>query len=64
MLNSLCNYSEDCKESQLQPQLCYKDTAGYMDSSNPIVGGHFGFSQRWTWTKNRKFIDMKGPIVL
>ena len=47
MLDGLCNYSEDCKESQQQSQLYYKDTAGYMDSSDPILGGNFGLTQRW-----------------
>ena len=62
MLDGLCNYSEDCKESQQQSQLYYKDTAGYMDSSDPIVGGNFGLTQRWGWTKDGKSIDMEGPL--
>ena len=33
-----------------------------MDSSDPIVGGNFGLTQRWEWTKDGKSIDMEGPL--
>lgn len=62
MLDVLCSYSEDCKESQLQPQLYYKDTAGYMDSLDPVIGGNIGLNQRWEWTKDGRSVDMEGPL--
>ena len=61
-LNTILYFSEDAKESQLQSQLYYKDTAGFMNSSNPTAGGNFGLTQRWTWTKDGKCVDMEGPV--
>ena len=62
MLDVLCNYSEDCKESQLQPQLYYKDTCGYMDATDTAIGGNGGLTQRWNFTKDGKSVDMEGPL--
>ena len=61
-LNTLLNFSEDAKESHLQSQMFYKDTAGFMDSTDPTIGGNAGFNRRWIWTNNGKCVDMEGPI--
>ena len=61
-LNTLLNFSEDAKESHLQTQMYYKDTAGYMNSTDPVVGGNMGLAQRWNLTKTGKCVDMEGPI--
>ncbi len=57
----LLNYSEDSKESQLQTQLYYKDTAGFMHDSQ-LDNGNIGLSYRWNWTKNGQSVDMEGPL--
>ena len=46
MCDGALNYSEDTKESQLQSQLFYKDTPGYMDVIEPLLGGNAGLTQR------------------
>ncbi len=61
-LSTLLCFSEDAKESQLQSQLYYKDTAGFLDSTDATIGGNFGLTQRWNWTKDGKCVDMEGPI--
>ena len=58
----LLNYSEDSKESQLQTQLYYKDTAGFMDSADPLLGGNFGLTQRCRYTQDGQSVDMEGPL--
>ena len=56
--------SEDSAESQIQTQGFYKDTAGYMNSTNPSLGGNFGLTQRYMWTKDGNCFDMEGPLLV
>ena len=62
ILDVLTNYSEDSKETQLQSQLYFKDTASYMESCDPVLGGNFGLTQRFLWTKDGQTMDMEGPL--
>ena len=55
-------HSEDSKETQMQTQGYYKDTAGYMDSTDPVMGGNFGLTQRFIWTKDGHSFDMEGCV--
>lgn len=54
--------SEDAVESQLQCQGFYKDTAGYMDATEPTLGGNAGLARRYLWTKDGHSYDLEGPI--
>ena len=62
MADVLLNYSEDSKESQLQSQLFYKDTAGFMDDAAGNNSGNFGLLERWLATNDGKSVDMEGPL--
>ena len=62
LLDVLLNYSEDAKESQLQSQLYYKDSAFFMDNTDPILGGNFGLTERFVATKDGGSIYLEGPL--
>ena len=61
MIDTLLKFEEDPKDTQLQSQLFFKDTAGYMDS-NVSDGGNLGLIQRDALTNKGQYIDMEGPI--
>ena len=52
------------KQSQLQSQLYYKDTAGSMEERDPTSGQNFGLTQRWSYTKEGNAVCMEGPIYM
>ena len=60
----LLRNSEDAKESQLQSQLFYKDTAGFMNAVDPDEGANFGLIERWAWTRNGDAVELEGPIYV
>lgn len=62
MFDTLLKFEEDPKETQLQSQLYYKDSAGFMNDSNPDVGGNVGLVQRWALTNRGRSVDMEGPL--
>ena len=62
MLDSLLKYEEDPKETFMQAQLYYKDSAYFMDDSNPTTGGNVGLSQRFEFTKDGAYVDLEGPV--
>ena len=50
------------KQTQLQSQLYYKDSAGYMDETDVESGANIGLTQRWSHTKDGHAVCMEGPI--
>ena len=52
------------KETQLQSQLYYKDTAGFMDESDPTSGANLGLTHRWAYSKDGNAVCMEGPIYV
>ncbi len=46
----------------MQAQLYYKDSAYFMDDPNPTTGGNVGLSQRYKFTKDGVYVDLKGPV--
>lgn len=60
----LLRNAEDAKQSQLQSQLYYKDTAGFMDNVDPVEGPNFGLVQRYAWTKDGNAVELEGPIYV
>ena len=53
--------SEDCKKSQLQSQLYFKDTTGFMNGIDPEESPNFGLVERWSWTKKDNAVELEGP---
>ena len=65
MIETLLNYGEDAKSSQLSMALFYKDTPGKMDAVNPVADeddANLGLKARYVFTKNSNTVDMMGPI--
>ena len=61
-LDTVLNYAEDAKESQLETQLYYKDNANYMDETDPMAGLNFGLTLRYDHTRFGQSVDMTGPL--
>ena len=65
MIETLLNYGEDAKSSQLSMALFYKDTPGKMDAVNPVADdadANLGLKARYVFTQNSNTVDMMGPI--
>ena len=65
MIETLLNYGEDAKSSQLSMLLFYKDTPGKMDAVNPVADGadaNLGLKARYVFTQNSNTVNMMGPI--
>ena len=65
MIETLLNYGEDAKSSQLTMAIFYKDTPGKMDAVNPVAedaGANMGLKARYAFTKQSRMVDMIGPI--
>lgn len=62
MIDTLLKFEEDPKTTQLQSQLYFKDTAGYMDTASPGDGGNLGLLERNELTENGEYVDMEGNI--
>ena len=65
MIETLLNYGEDAKSSQLSMAMFYKDTPGNMDVVNPVADdgdANMGLKARYTFTKESNTVDMMGPI--
>ena len=65
MIETLLNYGEDAKSSQLSMAMFYKDTPGKMDVVNPVADdadANMGLKARYTFTKESNTVDMIGPI--
>lgn len=64
MFDTLINFEEDPKETYLQAEGYYKDTAGFMNSRNPIQGGNSGLLLRSIETHGGKSWDLEGPLCI
>ena len=65
MIETLLNYGEDAKSSQLTMAMFYKDTPGKMDAVNPVAedaDANMGLKARYAFTKQSRMVDMIGPI--
>ena len=65
MIETLLNYGEDAKSSQLTMAMFYKDTLGKMDTVNPVADdadANMGLKARYGFTKQSRTVDMIGPI--
>ena len=65
MIETLLNYGEDAKSSQLTMAMFYKDTPGKMDAVNPVAeddDANMGLKARYAFTKQSHTVDMIGPI--
>lgn len=64
MLDTILKFDEEPKETQLQSQLYYKDTPGFMDSVSYKDGGNMGLMMRAAMTRTGDYIEMEGPLYL
>ena len=62
MLDVLLNFGNDAKESQLQTQLYFHDSAGSMDSTNPQGADNLGLFYRDEFSGTSKTVDLEGPL--
>ena len=65
MIETLLNFGEDAKSSQLTMAMFYKDTPGKMDAVNPVADDddtNLGLKARYAFTKQSQTVDMIGPI--
>ena len=65
MIETLLNYGEDAKSSQLTMSLFYKDTPGKMNTVSPVANdadANMGLKARYGFTKQRRTVDTIGPI--
>ena len=65
MIETLLNYGEDAKTSQLSMAMSYKDPPEKMDVVNPVADdedANMGLKTRYAFTKQSQTVDMLGPI--
>ena len=65
MIETLLNYGEEAKSSQLSMATFYKDTPGKMDVVNTVAkdaDANMGLKARYTFIKESNTVDMMGPI--
>ena len=65
MIETLLNYGEEAKTSQLSMAFCYEDTPGKMDVVNPVeddAEANKGLKARYEFTKESHTVDIIGPI--
>lgn len=65
LLETLLNYGDEAKKSQLTMSLFYKDTPGKMDTVNPLAeddDANLGLKARFAFTKSSNIVDMMGAI--
>ena len=63
-LDALLGTSASEKKCALQTQMFYKDTASYMDSTDPPAGKNTGLYYRNVYTEGGKVADLQGPLYL
>ena len=63
-LDTLLNYGQDAKFSQLQSQLYYPDTPEHFNSTDVRGGLNFGLMWRTGFAENSKIIDLEGNLFL
>lgn len=65
MLETLLNYGEEAKTSQLSMAMFFKDTPGKMDAVNPLnadADANLGLKARFAFTKSSNIVDMMGTV--
>ena len=62
MIETLLNYNKESKESHLQTQFYYKDTAGGMDENDPTSTANKGLRDRASLTDLSAEFELMGPI--
>ena len=65
MIETLLNYGEEAKTSQLSMAMFYKDTPGKMDTVNPVAedaDANTGLKARYEFTKQSNTVDMMGSM--
>ena len=65
MIESLLNYGDEAKKSQLSMSMFYNDTAGKTGVVNPLAAhdeANLGLKARYEFTKKSLTVDMMGPI--
>lgn len=62
MIDTLIKYDLEPKVTQKQSALYFKDTAGYMDSSNPYEAENVGLLERAQLTQSGDYIELLGPL--
>ena len=66
-LETVLDYGKEAKQSWLQCQGYYKDTAGSMDETNPLTGGNSGLGERFGRVVpplGNHVCDLEGPLML
>lgn len=64
-METLLNYGEEAKKTQLTSALFYKDTAGLMDEANPAANddvANQGLKKRAQLSARSRLLDMTGPL--
>ena len=61
MIETLLNYGEAAKSSQLQSQLYHKDK-GLMDSTDPTLGDNPGIQRRYAYTARSSVVSLEGKL--
>ena len=64
-LETLLNYGPAAKRSQLTAAMFYKDTAGKMDVTNPVLAAataNLGLKERYTFSHESGILEMAGPL--
>lgn len=62
MIDTLIKYDLEPKITQKQAGLYFKDTAGYMDSSQPLDAENSGLTERWRFTQDGEYVELLGPL--
>ena len=65
MIETLLNYGEEAKTSQLSMAMFYEDTPVKMDAVNPVAEdaeANMGLKASYAFTKQSNTVDMMGPI--
>ena len=66
-LETILDYGSDAKQSWLQSQGYFKDTAGQMDETDPLTGGNHGLSERFRRIVpdlGNQVCDLEGTLML
>ena len=64
MIETLLNYDREAKDTHLQSQMYFKDTASHMDFNDLTSAtiSNVGLKARYAKTQNSKVFEMMGPI--
>ena len=62
IIETLLNYGEEAKNSQLQARGFYKDTSSTIDTAAPVAGGNAGLATRYGLLAESKTGDFMGTL--